>query len=180
MGIHSDRHSPSEHTPAAAFSLRENGNLRGLSHRIVTFRLNGQLYALPLQYVERAVRMVAITPMPDAPAGVLGIINMAGTLVPALDLRSCLGLQGKAPGVNDSLLIARVHGQMLALAVDEVCAVLELPAQQFEMMLGIEHSAGAHPHSHLAATAIQEKDNVIFLLDVARLMTTLEGSTLLL
>lgn len=178
MSIHSDHHAPSERTPAAAFSLRENGNLQSLPHRIVTFHLNGQLYALPLQYVERAVRMVAITPMPDAPAGVFGIINMAGTLVPVLDLRSCLGLQGKAPSINDSLLIARVHGQMMALAVDEVCAVLELSAQRFEMVPGTEHCAGAH--SHLVAMAIQEKDNVIFLLDVARLVTTLEGSTLLL
>ena len=155
--------------------------MHGPPQRIVTFRLNGQLYALPLQYVERAVRMVAVTPMPDAPAGVLGIINMAGTLAPVLDLRSCLGLRAKAPGVNDRLLIAKVQGQTVALAVDEVCAVLELPVQQFEM------SFAAHPQSHPAATAIQEKGSVIFLLDVARLAATrlaattatLEGSTLL-
>ena len=55
--------------------------------QIVVFALDEPRYALPLSAVERVVRAVEITPLPKAPEIVLGVINMQGQVVPAVDIR---------------------------------------------------------------------------------------------
>lgn len=44
--------------------------------RLVVFSIEGQRYALPLNDVERVLPMVAVSPLPQAPAVVLGVINL--------------------------------------------------------------------------------------------------------
>jgi len=95
--------------------------------QLVLFTLDGQRYGLSLTVVERTVRMVAITPLPQAPPVILGVINVQGTIIPVLDVRSrfCLPLRAPVPG--DQLLIARTVRRTVALAVDTVSGVIDLP-----------------------------------------------------
>ena len=55
--------------------------------QLVVFRLNGQRYALPLAAVERIVCAVEVTPLPGAPPVVLGVINVAGCVLPVFNIR---------------------------------------------------------------------------------------------
>lgn len=55
------------------------------SHLLV-FILDEQQYALRLSAVERVLRAVAVTPMPKASGIVLGIVNVYGRALPAIDL----------------------------------------------------------------------------------------------
>jgi len=48
------------------------------------FALDGQRYALALHQVQRVIRVVAITPLPQAPAIVLGVIDLGGVVIPSL------------------------------------------------------------------------------------------------
>ena len=56
------------------------------------FRLSALLFALPLAEVEEVVRAVAVTPVPDVPETVLGIIDVRGHWRVVVDLRRRLGL----------------------------------------------------------------------------------------
>jgi purine-binding chemotaxis protein CheW len=94
------------------------------SDQLVVFTLDEHRYALPLSAAERAVRMVEITPLPKAPAIVLGAINLAGRIVPVLNIRARFALPGRKPGVGDQLLIARTRERTVALAVDGVDGVV--------------------------------------------------------
>ena len=101
--------------------------------RFVTFRLDGQRYALGLETVQRIVRAVEVTPLPDAPAIVLGVVDMAGTIIPVLNLRRRFGLPERAIGPEDQLLVARTDRRTVALVVDEAQGVIErLPAEVVE------------------------------------------------
>ena len=46
--------------------------------QVVIFLLDEQRYAVPMDSVERVIRAVAVTPVPETPEFVLGLINMAG------------------------------------------------------------------------------------------------------
>lgn len=90
-------------------------------HRtLVLFRLNDQRCALSLGAVERVVRAVAVTPVPKAPAFVLGLINVAGRLLTVISLRACLGLPDRAIRSDDQFILAQTPQLTLALVVDEV------------------------------------------------------------
>ncbi|HWT21988.1 MAG TPA: chemotaxis protein CheW, partial [Solirubrobacteraceae bacterium] len=48
-------------------------------------------YALELADVREVVRGPAITPLPGAPAAVLGALNLRGAVIPVLDTAALLG-----------------------------------------------------------------------------------------
>ena len=85
----------------------------------------GQRYALYLSAVERVVHAVEITPLPKAPAIVLGVINFGGKVIPVVNLRKRLNFNGRAIQLTDKLIIAKTSKRIIALLVDEVTGLLE-------------------------------------------------------
>jgi purine-binding chemotaxis protein CheW len=96
--------------------------------QLVVFRLDKRRYALPLAAVERIVRAVEITPLPNAPAIVLGVMNMAGDVIPVIDLRRSCGMPEREITAADQLLVATTGGRTVALLVDETEGLIEPPA----------------------------------------------------
>lgn len=95
--------------------------------RLVVFRLDAQRYALPLAAVERIVRAVEVTPLPNAPSIVLGVIDVEGHVLPVLNIRQRFLLPERNLGPDDQLLIAQTGRRMVALVVDEAEGVIERP-----------------------------------------------------
>jgi purine-binding chemotaxis protein CheW len=98
---------------------------------LVIFALDRGRYALPLERVERAVRMVEVTPLPKAPAIVFGVVNVQGRLVPVINLRRRFALPEREAALGDQLLIARSARLSLAMIVDAVIDVAECDAQDY-------------------------------------------------
>ncbi|MGE5621463.1 MAG: chemotaxis protein CheW [Candidatus Bathyarchaeota archaeon] len=95
--------------------MAEEGRQEG-----VVFQLAGLALAVPLGAVVRAVRAVAVTPLPEAPAIVRGIIDVHGEIVPVVDIRERLGLPARELEWDDHILIVRSPRRPLALPVDRV------------------------------------------------------------
>lgn len=93
--------------------------------QFVVFSLDEQRYALPLQAIERIVRAVEVTTLPHAPPMVLGVIVMAGRILPVLSLRRHFGLPDRAVVPADRFLIARTALRTVAVVIDEAQGVIE-------------------------------------------------------
>ena len=123
-----------------------NPTLRSPVLQLVVFGIEGQRYALPLNDVERVLPMVAVSPLPQAPAVVLGVINLHGQVIPVLDLRRRFGLPICDYGLTARLLVVRTSRRILALAVDEVLGVREVAPETITrpdaLLPGIGHVAG--------------------------------------
>src|SRR5687767_11060685 len=91
-----------------------------LAESLVVFVLDDQRYAVHLSAVYRVIAMVRITPLPQAPAIVLGAINIQGAIVPVINLRRRFGLPEREPRLTDRLLIARAGPRRVALVADAV------------------------------------------------------------
>ncbi len=87
---------------------------------MIGFWLDEHRFALELPAVERIVRIVEITPLPNAPAIMMGAINVEGRVIPAINLRARLGLRQRAVTLNDLIILARTPKRVLALVVDAV------------------------------------------------------------
>lgn len=98
-------------------------------NQLFTVRVDQQRYALRLEEVERVLRMVEITPLPEAPPAVLGLINVQGRVMSVLDLRACFDLPQRQVEPEDVLVIVRTAGGLMALAADGVDGVSEGPEQ---------------------------------------------------
>ena len=86
----------------------------------VTFHLDQQVYAIPLETIVRVTRAVEITTLPQSPPFLLGIIDVRGEVVPVLNLRRVLGHPDRAISVDDRILLADTGCRTLALVVDDV------------------------------------------------------------
>lgn len=95
--------------------------------RLLTFGLDAQHYALPLDAVDRVVRSVAITSLPKAPPGIQGVIDVEGRIIPVADTRGRFRLPARAMTTLDQMIIARTRRRTLALLVDRVGGVAECP-----------------------------------------------------
>ena len=98
--------------------------------QLVVFGLDAQRYALPLASVERIVRAVEATRLPNAPAIVLGAINVAGRVLPVLNLRRRFGLPEREINPADQFLIAHTARRTVVLVVDEALGMVECPATE--------------------------------------------------
>ncbi|MCX6070998.1 MAG: chemotaxis protein CheW [Chloroflexi bacterium] len=87
---------------------------------LVVFRMEGQRYALRLDAVDRVISAVAVTPVPETLGFVLGLVNLAGRLLPVISLRACLGMPDRPIRPEDQFVIAGTSRLTLALVVDEV------------------------------------------------------------
>lgn len=92
----------------------------------VRVRAGGEHYALPVENVREIARHDRITPVPGAPDAVLGVWNLRGDVIAAVDLAAILGLDSSGPAGR--IVIADESGMRAGLAVEEVLGVEALPA----------------------------------------------------
>jgi purine-binding chemotaxis protein CheW len=140
--------------------------------QLVIFTLDEQRYALSLSAVERAVRMVEITAMPQTPEIVLGVINAQGRIIPVVDIRRRFRLPARQPHPSDQLLIARTSKRAVALVVDAVSEVITLSGQEVvtgEMILA---------HLDYVTGVVKRPDGLILIHDLDRFLSLEEERAL--
>ncbi|WP_320009055.1 chemotaxis protein CheW [Maridesulfovibrio sp.] len=92
----------------------------------IIFEVDAVRFGLPSVMVDRVERAVMITPVPEAPDPVLGVVNDGGDIVPVLGLRSRLGTEERDVILSDRLIFSSVNGRRMALLADGICDVLEI------------------------------------------------------
>ena len=71
--------------------------------------------------VQEVIRHQDVTRLPLAAPAVRGVINLRGRIVPAVDLRRCLGLPAASGGVDPTNIIVRSAGAaVVSLLVDRI------------------------------------------------------------
>lgn len=91
--------------------------------KLLIFRVDQTRCALPLEHVQRTELAVAITPLPDAPDTVAGIINVRGKLMPVINVRHRLGLPDQDLQLDHHFILAKTEKRELALWVEQVSGI---------------------------------------------------------
>ena len=97
--------------------------------KLVTFSLDDRKFALYVSAVQRIIQVVEVTPLPEAPEIVVGIINLQGTVIPVFDIRMRFRLPAREVQLNDQMIIADTAKRAVALLVDSVDDVIEIPGE---------------------------------------------------
>jgi purine-binding chemotaxis protein CheW len=100
--------------------------------RLVACRLDGALYGVDVAYVQEVLRSQRLTPVPLAPPGVAGLLNLRGQVVTAIELRERLGRPPRPDGADAVAVVVRRDGEAVSLLVDSIVDVVEVSAADFE------------------------------------------------
>ena len=135
--------------------------------RWVSFRLGSETYGIDVMQVREVLRGTDISPVPGAPAYVLGIINLRGNVVSIIDTRSRFGLPSKEMDDASRILILEAGDHVVGFLVDSVCEVAELRASEVESA----PDTGSGEAARFIIGLSNRKDGLLILVDASKLLS---------
>jgi purine-binding chemotaxis protein CheW len=101
---------------------------------IVSFTLDGKLFAIPTSTVLQLVRAVLIQPDCPERINIEGLINFQGTIIPMLDLRALLKFSPKVLAPSDFILIMAVFDMKFGVRADAIDQVFNFQDSLIQKM----------------------------------------------
>ena len=89
-----------------------------MTETYILFTLAGTTYAVRTRDVQHMEMVEEITPVPNAPPFVEGVVFSRGQVVPVLSLRARFGFERLAPDIRARLLVVQADGRTVGLLVD--------------------------------------------------------------
>jgi purine-binding chemotaxis protein CheW len=139
------------------------------------FEVGGQVYAIDVSQIREVVRWQAVTPLPNAPTLIEGVVDLRGSVVPVVDLARALGLGSVKSGVRARIAVTEVEGLVMGLAVDAAVDVLPVDVTRLE-----DPPALATQTGYDAARAVVRRPDAdpIMVLSLEHLLETVYRSAL--
>lgn len=97
----------------------------------ITFQVDNQRFAMPLNVIERVVQVVEIRPLPKMPDFLHGIINIHGEVIPVINIHFLFGYPKKEIELSDNLIIAKFSSNKIAILVDTIQDIIKLNEGEF-------------------------------------------------
>lgn len=142
--------------------------------QVACFRLNDDLYAVDIMRIKEIIRPQKLTPLPQSPAFIEGIINLRGAVIPVIDLRKRFDMPARELTGSTRLLIVRLSAQTIGLVVDDVTEVITVPVKDIKAPPVVSEGVVVN---HLLGVCLSGND-MVMLLDIDRLLTISEISVL--
>jgi len=136
--------------------------------KIVAFTVVEKEYALEIKHVNQVIRMKEITPIPQTPDFVEGVIIWHGKVIPLINLRKKLSLERQGLSKLNRIIISKVDEHPIGIIVDQVTDVLNLETANLETPSALLKEA-----NYLVGVGKMGK-RLILLMDVEKLLSPQE------
>jgi purine-binding chemotaxis protein CheW len=105
--------------------------------KYLTFRLKNESYGIVVLKIREIIRLQAITPVPQMPPYIKGVLNLRGKIIPVIDLRVKFGLQDIADTEHNCIIVVKLDlpnrvSTQIGLIVDGVEEVINISASEIE------------------------------------------------
>jgi purine-binding chemotaxis protein CheW len=141
---------PTSARPSAA---PERSPVASVEEKYVTFVLGSEYYGIPVLCVREIIRMSEVTPIPQMPPFVLGVINLRGKVIPVMDFKIQFNLPASKVGARTCVIVVEMRGEkgnrnlvgILVDSVEEVCVIPNAtiqPAPNFGNAIHAEYISG--------------------------------------
>lgn len=149
-------------------SARTAGRSADGNHdKFLTFCLGQEEYGLPILSVREIIGLVDVTPLPQSPPSIKGVINLRGKIIPVMELRARFGMPSVSDTPETCILVVEVTGQdgatgpfQLGVIVDTVREVLDIDRASIEPPPNCGSSTSSLPIQGMGKV----KDKVVILL----------------
>ncbi len=136
-------------------------------NQFLTFNLGDELYGLDILRVQEIKGYTTVTKIPNTPSHIKGVLNLRGTIVPIIELRTKFGMPTIDYTAFTVIIVVVVRDKIIGLVVDAVSDVLNIdkkdiqPSPQFGASVDVSFLNGIG----------KSGDKLIALLDMDRLLS---------
>ncbi len=134
--------------------------------QFVGFRLGGEDYAIAITKIQEIIVMKPITRIPLVHGFIEGLINLRGSVIPIVNLRTLFGLAHRELDDETRIIIVNVGERTVGYIVDEVTQVMRIAGDQIQPA---PVSITAVSKQHIAGLA-QLEDRLLVILEIERLL----------
>jgi purine-binding chemotaxis protein CheW len=134
--------------------------------QFLTFRLDGQEYGIAILKVQEIKGWDKMTPIPNSPPYVKGVLNLRGVIVPVFDLRLRFGLPETVRDAFTVIIVVNIGGRMAGIVVDAVSDVINVSLEQ---QCAAPEYEGQQNREFIKGFA-QVEDKLLILLDIDRMV----------
>ena len=142
------------------------------AEQFLTFVLGGEEYGVTILRVQGIQGWDRVTPIPNTPDFILGVINLRGAIVPIVDLRRRFGMPAAEFGPTTVVIVVRVaqenrNERTLGLVVDAVSEVCNVSAADRKPAPDF----GSHIKTDFVKGLATVDQRMVILLDIDRLVS---------
>jgi len=151
----------------ATKELNQQIGLTSDGSQFLTFQLSDELYGVDILRVQEIKGYTTVTKIPNTPPHIKGVLNLRGTIVPIVELRTKFGMPTIDYTMFTVIVVVVVKEKIMGLVVDAVSDVLDIdkkdiqPPPQFGAKVDVSFLRGIG----------KSGDKLIALLDMDRLLS---------
>lgn len=93
-------------------------------HELIAFRIGAQEFCVDIMSVREMRGWTPVTPLPQSPGFVRGVVNLRGAVLPIVDLAARLGFAAAEPTARHVIIVTQIGQQVVGLLVDAVSDIL--------------------------------------------------------
>ncbi len=138
---------------------------------LVTFKICDELYGIDIMEVSEIIRILDITPIPNAPSFVDGVVNLRGEIIPVVDLIKRFKFTRKSFTEEEELLrgiiVVNVEDMTLGIIIDAVNRVMSVPAEKLQPPPHMVSGVGAE----YIRGVVRLEDSLLVVLDINKLFS---------
>jgi purine-binding chemotaxis protein CheW len=159
-----------EEDTMAMAAAQESGQRQGIGaegNQFLTFCLGDELYGMDILQVKEIKGYTAITKIPNMPSHIKGVLNLRGTIVPIVELRTAFGMPTIDYTAFTVIILVVVRDRILGLVVDSVSDVVTISQKDIEASPDFGTKVDASFLSGIGKSG----DKLVALLNIDQLLT---------
>src|SRR6202049_5303723 len=138
--------------------------------QIVGFGVGRETLGLPISLVREIVRVPEITPVPNAPPHIEGVINLRGKIIAVIDLGKRFGEAAIERTSKSRIVVVEMEERLVGLLVNSASEVLRLSPSEIEAPQNVFPN---EKNSYVTGVG-KLQDRLIILLDLSRNLQRVE------
>ena len=151
----------------ATKELNQQIGLSTVGSQFLTFNLGDELYGVDILRVQEIKGYTAVTKIPNTPSHIKGVLNLRGTIVPIVELRTKFGMPTVEYTAFTVIIVVVVQDKVMGLVVDSVSDVLTIDKKDIQP----PPQFGAKVDVSFMNAIGKSGDKLVALLDMGRLLS---------
>ncbi len=151
-------------------AVAEKKGVSGHEGKFLTFALSNEEYGIEILKVREIMGIMEITPVPQTPDYMKGVINLRGKVIPIIDLRLKFAMPEVEHTKETCIIVAEVGTAQVGVIVDSVSEVTDIKGEDIEEAPSFGQGIDTNFIMGLGKT----KKKIVILLDIERVLATEE------
>ena len=141
--------------------------------QLILFKINGEKYTIDVMKSKEIIKPVKITPLPDVPDFIKGVINLRSTLIPVVSMSERFGAppeKGDAASSEARIIIVSLKKMVVGILVDSVDEIIRVPLKDIQPPPRIAKGID----SEYMKGICRMEDDALVLLDLDKILSSTE------